>query len=487
MLSIQGDGLGPETVREAWFIPDTADQIRNDAPQNLRVMAGGFTLSLRPGATAFPDRGLSGLVSIRDRTGQQANVVIQATPDRTGAGALAWWQVVALAFLGGSILNLMPCVFPVLAMKALSLAQASMRGAVRAHALSYTAGVVTSFAMLGGVLVAMRAAGMAVGWGFQFQSFAFVAVMAWLLFVIGLNLSGVFQVGTSIAGAGDAMARRGGHAGSFATGLLAVLVATPCTAPFMGTAIAVALAEPLAMTILIFVAMGLGLAAPYVALACAPSLIRLAPRPGPWMEIVKQVLAFPMFGASVWLLWVAAQAAGPDGVLVTAAGYVLLGFAFWGLGRSQYSVGPNRFLGRGVLALGLAGTVALLAAHDPGPSPPSQAATAEDAWSADRLDALRRAGRPVFVNMTAAWCVTCLINERVALRTEATRAAFAAAGVTYLKGDWTRQDPAISAYLAAFGRDGVPLYVYYPPAGAAPVVLAQILTQAAVLAALEPG
>jgi len=393
-------------------------------------------------------------------------------------------QTLLLAALGGLILNLMPCVFPVLAMKAMGIARMSgaERGAVRAHALSYTAGVLVAFGALGVLLAGVRAAGRAVGWGFQFQSPAFVAALAWVLFGVGLNLSGVFGVGARLAGAGQGLAARGGHAGSFFTGLLAVLVATPCTAPFMGAAIAAALAAPSAVTLAVFLAMGLGLAAPYVLLAVLPGLARMLPRPGPWMDVLRGALAFPMYGAAAWLVWVVSLQAGSDGVLATAAGLVLVALAAWSLGLAQAAGGRGRRLGGGVALAAVLGAAAILAGIGTASVAPAQAASeGAEPFSAARLAALREAGRPVFVNMTAAWCVTCLVNERVALSPAPVRRAFADHHVAYLKGDWTRGDPEITAFLRGHARDGVPLYVLYPPGPAAPSVLPQILTEGTML------
>jgi thiol:disulfide interchange protein len=370
-------------------------------------------------------------------------------------------------------------------MKAVALTSGARTGSLRAHALSFTAGVVVTFAALGGALLLARAAGAAAGWGFQFQSPVFVAGMAWLLFGVGLNLSGVFQIGGGLSGAGSTLASRGGHAGSFFTGLLAVLVATPCTAPFMGVAIAAGLAAPPAITELVFLVMGLGLAAPYVVLAALPSLARAAPRPGRWMEVLKQGLAFPMYAAAVWLLWVVSQEAGPSGVLGTAAGFVLLGFAGWLLGVSQSASGRNRRFGQSAAVATVLAALAVLSGIAVAPGTPAAASSIEgvESFSPARLAAVRAEGRPVFVNMTAAWCVTCLVNERVALDSEAVRKAFARGHVAYLKGDWTRQDATITEFLRKNGRDGVPLYVFYPPKGQ-PVVLPQILTENTVLAEL---
>ena len=487
-LYVQGPELSPATVMDAWFIPENSDRIHDDAAQPLSVRNGGFVLALKPAAGFSPDAGLDGILSVRDRSGLQTDVVLHAKPGPApGPAGPPLPRLLLLAFLGGAILNLMPCVFPVLAMKAVAFARGAAHGAARGHAVSYTAGVLATFLALAVVLLVAREAGMAAGWGFQFQSPVFVAAMAWLLFAVGLNLSGVFQVGLGLGlnGASGRIAGRHSHLGSFFTGLLAVLVATPCTAPFMGVAIAAGLAAPPAVTLAVFAAMGLGLAAPYVALAAIPGVARFVPRPGRWMEVLKQALAFPMYGAAVWLLWVVSQEAGPAGVLGTAAGAVLLGFAAWVLGLSQQAEGRNRRFGHATAAAAVLLALAVLAgiAATPVEAARGEGASSE-AYSAAKLAAAREAGKPVFVNMTAAWCVTCLVNERLAISSEAVQDAFAARQIVYLKGDWTRQDPAITEYLRQNGRDGVPLYVYYPPKGGGPVILPQILTEAIVLSAL---
>ncbi|HEY1414198.1 MAG TPA: protein-disulfide reductase DsbD domain-containing protein, partial [Rhodopila sp.] len=342
-LFVQGPELTPATVTDAWFIPDEADRIQDDAAQPLSVRRGGFTLALKPAKGLAAAKALTGVLSVRDRTGMQTDVVVNAVPGPSPARAMPpLGQILVFAFVGGLILNLMPCVFPILAMKAVALARHAGRG--KGHAWSYTAGVLVTFVALAGALLAARAAGTAAGWGFQFSSPVFVAAMAWLLFGVGLNLSGVFEVGAGLTGTGSGLADRHGIAGSFFTGLLAVLVATPCTAPFMGVAVAAGLAAPPVVTVLVFAVMGLGLAAPYVALASLPGLARLMPRPGRWMEVLKQALAFPMYGAAAWLVWVISQEAGPGGVLGTVAGLVLVGFAGWVFGVTQTaSVQPRRF------------------------------------------------------------------------------------------------------------------------------------------------
>jgi thiol:disulfide interchange protein/DsbC/DsbD-like thiol-disulfide interchange protein len=507
VLTVSGAGLSPESVHEAWFLPSAWGAIDDLAPQKLTVESARLSLALKPGQTFDPKATLTGVLAVKDAAGGERDLTIAAAPqpaDATSAGGLApqrsegasaaaaaaddlgVFATLAFAFIGGLILNLMPCVFPILAMKAMSVAQLGGRrhAAVRAHAASYTLGVLVAFAGLACLLLALRAAGAAAGWGFQFQSPAFVAATAWLLFAVGLNLSGVFEIGGGWIGAGEGLTRLGGPIGSFFTGLLAVVVATPCTAPFMGAAVAAAASAAPAMTLLIFLVMGLGLAAPYGLFALAPALANALPRPGGWTLILRQALAFPMYGAAVWLVWVVGQQTGADGVLMVLIGALLIGFAVWIVGVARDHEGRGRAIGAGFAA---AAALAVLAALDiVGVAPGRPAATASatenaTAYSASRLAALRAEGRPVFLNMTAAWCVTCLVNERVALSSEAVRQAFAKRNVAYLKGDWTRADPGISQFLREHGRDGVPLYVLYPPNGEAPVILPQILTANAVL------
>lgn len=480
-LTVEGAGISPQAVKQAYFFPAAWGMVDHAAPQPLSVAEGRLTLALPPGAQ-YAAEGLSGVLQLRGDGGTVANVTLAATaaPALPARPALPLWQALLLAFAGGVLLNLMPCVFPVLAMKAMSVAKlaGAARGQVRASALSYTAGVLVTFLALGGALLVARAAGGVAGWGFQFTSPVFVAIAAWTMVAVGLSLSGVFHVGGGFAGAGQSLAARRGHVGSFFTGMLAVVVASPCTAPFMAAALGAALAMSPAAALGVFAALGLGLAAPYALLAVAPGLALYLPRPGAWMDRLKQALAFPMYAAAVWLVWVLSQQAGPDGVLVAGAGIVLVGFAAWAWGA-----GGRLF--RVAAVAGIAGAAALL----PGLSvaaPLAQAAEGAnwEAFSESRLAALRAEGRPVFVNMTAAWCVSCLVNERVALATDGVAEAFAQRNIAYLKGDWTRQDPAITAFLRAHGRDGVPLYLYYAPGARAPVELPQILTEGIVLSAI---
>jgi thiol:disulfide interchange protein DsbD len=488
-LTVTTSGAAAAAVRDAWFMPDTADAIEANAPQPFEVTGTGLTLRLKLAAGRKPP--LTGVLAIADRSGQTSFHAISAPDGPPAAAATPLLEALGLAFLGGLILNLMPCVFPVLALKAVGLARLSgaERRHARAHAGAYAAGVIVTFVALGGALLALRAAGEAAGWGFQFQSPVFVGLMALLLFGVGLNLSGVYRLdfGGTLAGAGQSLAGRAGLAGSFFAGLLAVLVATPCTAPFMAPAIAAGLAGSPAVTLVVFAAMGAGLAVPYALLAGLPALTRALPRPGAWMEVLRQALAFPMYAASVWLIWVLSQQSGPLAVLLGGAGLLLLGLSGWLLGLAQaWPASKLRHAGTGLSLAALVAALVLVAGLDVAPPSATEAAgSGAESFTAARLAALREAGRPVFVNMTAAWCVTCLVNERVALAPEAVRAAFAARGVAYLKGDWTRQNPEITAFLRAHARDGVPLYVMYPGGHRAEEVLPQILTEGTVLAALK--
>ncbi len=479
-IEVAGAPLSPLTVREAFFFPDVQGLLDHPAPQRLSVADGTLTLALARGATPLPPT-VSGVIAVTDAAGSRSAYAVSATPGpvpATGSGLTLPWAV-GFALLGGLLLNLMPCVFPILAMKAIALARlaGAGRAPVRAEALSYAAGVVLTFLAVGGALIALRAGGSLVGWGYQFTQPPVVAALAWLMLAVGLNLSGVFALPTPrFAGAGSGAASGGGHAGSFATGALAVLVATPCTAPFMAPALGAALTLPAAEALAVFAALGAGMALPQALLAGFPGAARWLPRPGPWMERLRGALAFPMYAAAAWLAWVLAVQAGPDGVLAVLGGGVLIAFAAW-----AYGAGLGRRLGRVAAVAAVAGAVALLPGLRATAGP---ARAGVDIWSEARVTALRTEGRPVFVNLTAAWCITCKVNERVALEAPAVRDAFARAGVAAVVADWTNGDPAVSALLRSQGREGVPLYLLYPPGGGAPAILPQILTERIILDAV---
>jgi thiol:disulfide interchange protein DsbD len=395
------------------------------------------------------------------------------------------------------LLNLMPCVFPILSIKILGFARQSGDGdaVIRRHGLAFGAGVLVSFWVLAVLLLGLRAGGSQIGWGFQLQSPLFIAAMALLFFGIGLSLLGVFEVGAGLMRWGGRVDRSSGHrglGGSFLSGVLATVVATPCTAPFMGAALGVALTMTAGEALLVFTALGAGMALPYVSLSMAPRLLKRLPKPGAWMETLKQVLAFPMFATTVWLVWVFGQQAGIDGVALLLFALLLLGGACWILGRwgaSRVS-DRGRLVTRSLAAVTLAGafTLCLLGARFERTGTRTVASDAQAEWqafSSATVDRLRAEGRPVFIDFTAAWCLTCQVNKRTTLRTEAVRRAFEEKQVTLFQADWTNQNPEISRALYALGRSGVPVYVLYKGDGSEPVLLPEILTEDLVLDALD--
>ena len=404
---------------------------------------------------------------------------------RNPRGTSSLLVALALALIGGLILNLMPCVLPILSLKALSLAESGREGGdARRRALWYTAGVLVSFVAVGALAIALRAAGQALGWGFQLQQPWVVGLLAYVMFAVGLSLSGVFAIGHRLAGTGHGLASRRGPVGDFFTGVLAVVVASPCTAPFMGVALAYAFTAPTPLALLVFAVLGLGLALPFLLIGFVPALASRLPRPGAWMDTLKQVLAFPMYLTAVWLLWVLGKQRGIDAVGLALVGLVLLALGLWWYQRARFAPAPwQRAL---ALALAVSALVPLAMLHRL-PAETAAAPTTEGhaAYSAERLAALRAEGRIVFVDMTADWCVTCKANEKAVLNTPAFRELLATHDAVMLTGDWTNVDPAITAFLEAHGAVGVPLYVMYPRGGGAGEVLPTVLTQDGMRRAFE--
>mgnify|MGYP001150019078 CR=1 FL=1 len=409
----------------------------------------------------------------------------EAPPADLAGGPLQVSLVAALllALGGGLVLNLMPCVLPVLSIKAVSVLESGEnRATARRHALFYTAGVLCSFTALGLGILALRAAGHALGWGSQLQQPLLVGALACVMLAVGLSMSGVAQFGASLGNTGAGLASRSGPAGDFFTGVLAVVVASPCTAPFMGSALAYAFAAPMPAALGVFVALGVGLALPFLAVGFVPALARLLPKPGRWMETLKQVLAFPMYLTAAWLVWVLANQRGADAVGLVLVAMVLLAMTLWWFERSR-SRGVASKAAVAALALATLAPMYLLAQVPP----PSTAAVAEDgvvAYSPQKLAELRAAGTPVFVDMTADWCVTCKANEHAVLDTHAFRDLLQRTGAVYMKGDWTDVDPAISAFLQQYHSPGVPLYVVFPKNGGPGRQLSTVLTRSMVERAL---
>jgi thiol:disulfide interchange protein/DsbC/DsbD-like thiol-disulfide interchange protein len=498
---------GARQIRNPRFFPFERDVMANAAAQSPRVGASGVSFSLTPGVrenlgqatlpgvvvyeteeggawvrrgveiAAEPGAPLTGVseaaapissdYALAELEGGGATAAID-TPDMSAAALLI---AIGLAFLGGLILNVMPCVLPVLSVKALAFAGGVQAGEARRHGVLYFAGVMATFLLLAGLLIALRGAGEAVGWGFQLQAPWVTSALALLFFVIGLNLVGVFEFGAGVQNVGSGLAGKRGDAGAFFTGALAVIAATPCTAPFMATAIGAALTQSAFTTLLIFGALGLGFALPLTLLHFAPGLQRLIPKPGVWMERVRNVLAFPMFAAAVWLAWVLTQQAGADGMIALLTLFVAVTFLIlstrWG--RVWIIVG--------VLQLAITGVFI----WRPLVGIERQEVLVSEPWSPARVTELQGEGRGVFVNFTAAWCVTCKVNEAAALARPRVAQAFAEANVAYLVGDWTNRNDEIAQELAARGRAGVPLYVFYPADGGEPVVLPQVLSESLII------
>ena len=481
----------------AEFFPLDETVIANAAAQPEQSVPGGFQLTLTKDENlqGAPQK-LNGLVELPNGTAFEIHALpgtlaSTAVPPASAFSGIA--GAVALAFIGGILLNLMPCVFPVLFIKGLALVQSSQheRHKLRAHGWVYTLGILVSFWAVVAVLVVLRAAGRQLGWGFQFQSPIFLALMAMLLFFLGLALAGQFEIGLSLTSAGGSLAQKSGYAGSFFTGVLAMVVATPCTAPFMGAAVGYALAHAAWVSFVVFTALALGLALPYLALAYFPGWARLLPKPGAWMEVLKQAVAIPIFGTVIWLVWVFTQIAGTNALMGLLAAFLLLAVAGWFLGRWPGKRAAS-LAGSLIVLVAIASsiwTVDTLAATAGGPSRATGGSAGSMQWQpfAPTLVAQSRAqGKPVFVDFTASWCLSCQVNERLILDRADVRQQLRDSGAVLIRADWTNQDPDITRTLAALGRSGVPTYALYPADPTAPAhVLPEVLTPGIVIDALH--
>jgi thiol:disulfide interchange protein len=483
-----------KSAASAEFYPYDANLIANAAPQLVKSTDDGTQITVEKvqGLQQVPAT-LHGLLKFPDATSYEFTSPIAAgyatghfVPNNQGPGLL---RVLGLAFVGGLILNLMPCVFPVLFIKGLSLVQSSghERSRLRAHGAMYALGILVSFWAIVALLLLLRAGGHHLGWGFQFQSPYFVACMALLFFFLGLSLAGQFEIGLSVTSVGGELAQRSGYSGSFFTGVLATVVATPCTAPFMGAAIGFALSQSALITFAVFTLLALGLAAPYVLLTLQPAWIRLLPKPGAWMEYLKQAVSIPIFLAVIWMVWVFAQVAGSNGVAALLGGMLLTAIAGWVLGRW-----PAKGFSTVVAIILLIAAIALpcfAAKALPARAATSEASIQTTAWqpfSPERLAAVRAQGKPVFVDFSAAWCLSCQVNERVVLDRPDVEEAFRKSGVVMLRADWTNHDDTITATLSQLGRSGVPTYALYSGGPqSAPTLLPEVLTTGIVMDALK--
>jgi thiol:disulfide interchange protein/DsbC/DsbD-like thiol-disulfide interchange protein len=477
-------------VKDAEFYPYDAEQIVDADDPALDHLRDGIRLHIQraPELTKLPAT-LHGVIKLSDTESYEFTAPVipgelpPAAASETSASAVTTLTFLGLAFLGGIILNLMPCVFPVLFLKGLALVHSSNeeRGQLRRHGLVYTLGILVSFWAIVAALLLVRAGGSQAGWGFQLQSPTFLTFLAAGIFFFALSLAGLFDIGLSLTSVGGDLAQKQGYTGSFFTGVLATVVATPCTAPLMGAAIGFALAQPAGITFAIFTALALGLATPYLLLSFQPAWTSALPRPGAWMEIFKQITAVIFFATVIWLTYVYGSLFAGDGntgvyrVALLLGCFLLLSVAGLVLGKW-----PARW--KSTVAAVLIAVVALA-------FPLYQPKDTNLVWqpySPQALAQARAANHPVFIDFTAAWCLSCQVNEKLVLHASAVQRQLASRNVTLLKADWTKYDPAITQELASLNRSGVPTYVIYPSSSAAAAdVLPEVLTKDIVLSAIE--
>jgi thiol:disulfide interchange protein DsbD len=443
-----------------------------------QCMPGSADLALDLPTTATPSAADAAVTALFARTRQAA---IDASAPAAAATSLL--GLLLPAFIGGLILNLMPCVFPVLGIKIMGFVHQSGadRRKVTMHGLVFAAGVLLSFWLLAGALLALRAGGEHLGWGFQLQSPVFVFALTAFLLVFGLNMSGVFEFGLAATSVGSSLQTKSGYAGSFFTGVLVTVVSTPCAAPFLAPALGAALAMPALQSFVLFTVIATGLALPYLILSLFPNLVKALPRPGAWMETFKQVMAFPLYATVAFLVWVLAGQIDADALFAALLSLVLVALGVWAYGRwGQLGSTPaRRRLGAGFAALALAGGLALGLPRSGG------GAIAWRAWSPELVEDLRAHGKVVYVDFTARWCATCKMNKLAVFSSDEVARAFAERGVVAVRADWTNRDPAITAALARFGRSAVPFNLVYGPGARDPIVLPEVLTPDAVLGAID--
>lgn len=485
-------------ITDAALYPDEWGIIESAEPTSVTKENNHIIISQKRGDRKLSDvKTISGVITLKTTNGAQHSYALKNTTPaeasaHSSAGNIAPQNItfpgaLLLAFLGGLILNLMPCVFPVLSIKALSLVKIAEKdkSLARLHGIAYTAGILVMFITIASILIGLKAAGSGIGWGFQLQNVLVVSVLSILLYIVGLNLAGYFEISAgSLGNVGQKYANNAGAWGSFFTGILATIVATPCTAPFMGVALGYALTQPLFLALLIFVFLGIGLAFPYILISFIPALQVILPRPGAWMVRFKELLAYPMFLSSLYLLWVIDQQVGTYGTFSLLAAMTTLGLFFWTI-----KLAPRGGLGKAIRLVFLAYLflVATTLTYFPftlpaaGHSTNAHANDISEAFTPETLETALASEQPVFVEMTAAWCITCKVNNLVAINVPSTHKLFEESNIRYIVGDWTNYNEDITKYLNHYGRDGVPLYVYYPKPDEnnmrpEPIILPQILT-----------
>lgn len=489
ILVLEGGRFAAD-LNDLYIFPHDQGLIAHAASQNVSRVEQGYEVRL---TADYLDAGAARgfVLSFEEMSGEGRAVEVMATYDAdlesavnvTGGGRLAangssvapnLIVLFVLALGGGLILNLMPCVFPVLSIKVLHIVGSAHEhpAVLRLHGLAFLVGVIASFVGLAAILLALREFGLPLGWGFQLQVPIVVAVLVVLLFAIGLNLLGVFEIGTSLQGVGSSLADGNSVRSSFFTGVLAVVVAAPCVGPLAAGALGLALTQPAWVMLMIAAALGLGLAAPFLLFSLVPGLLRFLPRPGAWMETFKQFLAFPMFASALWLIWVLSFQSGSNGVLLVGIALVALSFAVWALKQGGVVWKGLAAVSAVILVLSTVGVARLPVAGST-----QSVASGEEVWSRARVAELQSEGRAVFIDVTAAWCVTCQVNKIRVLNTQEVISAFDAAGVVRMKADWTNRNDEIAALIEEHGAAGVPLYIFYPADGGEAAILPSVLTR----------
>ena len=487
-VNIDMSGVDTRQLHDVYFYAAEYGIVEHAADQPYSVNADSLTITLTRGdlrGQSFEE--LDGVLFVAERAAdgileRAYTATIPAAPAQT-SGNLGLILLFALA--GGLLLNIMPCVFPILSLKALQIVQSAAQApaAVRSNGVAFTLGVLISFAMIAALLLLLRASGEAIGWGFQLQSPAFVLTLTWLLFAMALMFSGLWSIGESFMGLGQQLTARQGNAGAFFTGVLAVIVATPCTAPFMGAALGYALSQSNTTALLIFLVLGFGMALPWLSISFWPGLSKRLPKPGPWMELTKQVLAFPLYATVAWLLWVLSQQVDQASLLLAFMSLVLLSFLLWCWQQLRMS---TRLVYKAGLVLLLIFSLAATLSRQNAPTDANQQVSADwQSYDPVRLSEYQRNGQAVLVNFTAAWCITCLVNEKVVISQPAVQSQLRQRGVVYMKADWTNRDPQITDMLIQYGRSGVPLYLLFQGNGQDAIILPNILTEGILIDALQ--
>ncbi|TVQ64823.1 MAG: thiol:disulfide interchange protein [Balneolaceae bacterium] len=507
-LSLASDAFTLPEYDEIRYFAKQEAEIENSAPQPFTAEGETITLELRKSIykTGDPDRLWGVLYSPQgwDEPGRIKGMIVdvpigesnhgQELPAAASLISGAFWILLLFAFTGGMLLNLMPCVFPILSIKIMNFMEMAghNRAKVRLHGWVFAAGVLASFLLLASLLLLLRAGGQELGWGFQLQSPAFIVFLTFLMFGLGLSLMGMFEIGNSLITIAGKTDTGQGLRGSFFSGILATVLATPCTAPFMGTALGMAITLPALNSLMIFLFLGAGMAFPYLLLTLFPALMKLLPKPGAWMETFKQIMAFPLFATAIWLMWVFGQQTGSDGVIRLLVGLLCLSAGIWILHRwSAFQISTSaRVVSRGMMVLIIAS--GFMFAVTTVPDNRAYDGVKTDGYgiewidfSEEKMNSFPVGDAPVFIDFTAAWCITCKANERIVFSSQRVRDRFADLGFVMVKADWTNRNPEITRALASFGRNGVPFYVIYPGNGAEPVILPELLTPGIVLEALD--